>query len=122
MPRRIDTPCSYPGCSRVSRQRYCEAHGRAAASDDARERGTSAQRGYDARHRRWRRYILARDPICQICESNGVTTPASIADHIEPLDPRDPRAGNWSVSNGQGLCRSCHAKKTASEASPAGVQ
>lgn len=40
---------------------------------------------------------------------------ATVADHIEPLDPRNPYAGNWSLNNGQGLCHGCHSKKTYAE-------
>ena len=87
-----------------------------AGRDESKERGTAAQRGYDARHRRWRRAVLARHPICQMCLKQGKTISATVADHIEPLDPRNPRAGNWSVEeNGQGLCHACHNRKTADE-------
>ncbi len=97
MPRRIDTPCCYPGCPSLSRERYCSTHSRVAASDDARVRGTAAERGYDARHRQWRRFILARDPVCQHCSARGVIAPASVADHVVPLDPRNPASGDWSA-------------------------
>jgi 5-methylcytosine-specific restriction protein A len=55
--------------------------------------------------------ILARDPICKICDE----ATATIADHVEALDPGNPSAGNWSLSNGQGLCLPCHNAKTAQE-------
>ena len=41
--------------------------------------------------------------------------PSTVADHIEPLDNRNPYDGNWSLSNGQGLCHACHNKKTAED-------
>jgi 5-methylcytosine-specific restriction protein A len=51
--------------------------------------------------------ILARDPICRICKVEAST----VADHIVPLR----RGGDWGLENGQGLCASCHGKKTAKE-------
>jgi len=74
-----------------------------------RQRGSSAARGYGARHRRWRAMILARDPLCVHCRERGRTTPATEADHIVPLR----RGGGWSLENGQGLCKSCHSRRTA---------
>lgn len=56
-----------------------------------------------------RRVVLARDPICRICDRNAST----IADHIKP------HKGSWelfiALENLQGLCEECHSKKTAAE-------
>lgn len=53
--------------------------------------------------------VLARDPICKICNRYAST----IADHIKP------HRGNWELftdlNNLQGLCKSCHDTKTATE-------
>jgi 5-methylcytosine-specific restriction protein A len=111
VPQRIQTPCSYVGCPNLSGSRYCTQHVRVAAKDDARFRGTAASRGYDARHRRWRTMVLARHPVCTMCRLQS----ASVADHIVPLNPRDPRGGDWSLENGQGLCHACHNRKTATD-------
>ena len=111
MPRRIASPCSYPLCRRVSGERFCAEHARTHAADDALARGTSASRGYYARHRRWRKLVIARSPICRMCAN----APSTVADHIVPLNPRDPYSGDWSLANGQGLCRPCHNRKTATE-------
>lgn len=59
--------------------------------------------------------VLARDPLCVHCEEAGRVTPATVADHITPLDPLDPYAGDWSMENGQGLCHACHNRKTSTE-------
>ena len=79
------------------------------------ERGTAASRGYNARHRRWRKLVLARDPACVMCLEMGHVTPATVADHVNPIDPANPAAGDWSLENGQGLCQTCHNRKTARE-------
>lgn len=116
MPRRIQTPCRYPGCRSVSDHIYCSQHQRTAEHELVRIRGTSAERGYDARHRKWRRAVLVRHPLCQMCLKKGKTITATVADHIIPLNPRDPASGNWSVEeNGQGLCHACHNRKTAND-------
>lgn len=56
-----------------------------------------------------RTLCLARDPVCRMCQRAA----ASVADHIVP------HKGNWllfcDLDNLQGLCRSCHDKKTATE-------
>jgi 5-methylcytosine-specific restriction protein A len=70
-------------------------------------RGTAASRGYDARHRKWRRLILATDPVCRICHIGAST----VADHVTPLED----GGDWSLENGQGLCSRCHNRKTVAE-------
>ena len=78
-------------------------------------RGT---RGYQtAGHRRFRRTILRRDPVCVVCHA----APATVADHwpisrrdleAQGLDPNDP-------SRGRGVCARCHNRSTA-QAQPGG--
>ena len=76
-----------------------------------RERGSAASRGYGARHRHWRKLVLARDPLCVHCKERGRVEPATQADHITPLR----QGGGWELENAAGLCASCHSKKTARE-------
>lgn len=56
-----------------------------------------------------RHLVLARDPVCVICERNA----SAVADHIVP------HKGVWALFcdllNLQGLCDACHSKKTAKE-------
>lgn len=63
-------------------------------------------------HKRWRKAVLARHPICIFCEDRGLVVVATDADHITPI-----REGGrlLDIMNGQGLCRSCHARKSAKE-------
>jgi 5-methylcytosine-specific restriction protein A len=68
-------------------------------------RPSAAKRHYGAHHRQWRKLVLARHPICQDCGR----APSTNADHIVAL--RD--GGTWEMENGQGLCASCHSRKTA---------
>lgn len=56
-----------------------------------------------------RRVVLARDPICKICNRY----PSTIADHIKPH--RGVRSMFCDLDNLQGLCKPCHDTKTARE-------
>lgn len=110
MPRAMK-PCSTPGCPELVE------HGTSRCADCAhqadRRRGTAADRGYTGRgHRRFRRKVLDRDPICVIA---GCMAPATVADHwplsrrelVERgMNPDDPGAG-------RGLCEPHHAAETA---------
>ena len=59
--------------------------------------------------RRLRERVLARDPICQDCYKRGHIQPATDVDHVSG-DPSDN-----SMRNLQGLCHSCHSRKTRRE-------
>jgi 5-methylcytosine-specific restriction protein A len=95
--------CSRPGCTQLMR------HTHRAYTEDRRE--SAAKRGYDRHHLRWRQMVLARSPYCTACEARGRVTVATEADHIRALR----QGGDWSLENGQGLCKPCHSKKTRSE-------
>ena len=103
MPNRPLHPCGTPGCSELVAEGHCATHTRVIE----RYRGTAASRGYDARHRKWRILVLARDPLCRGCEGALSTD----ADHVVPL----AMGGSWDLRNGQGLCKACHGWKTAKE-------
>jgi hypothetical protein len=62
-------------------------------------RASAARRGYNGRHRNWRKLVLARDPICRGCQA----APSVLAEHIVPLND----GGSWRLENGQGCCLSC---------------
>lgn len=117
MPRRAKSACKYPGCPNLvpPGHMYCEEHQRECDQQYDAQRGTSAQRGYDARWRRLRRMVLARHPLCadpfEIHAMRDEVVLATEVDHITPL--RD--GGSNSLSNLQSLCKSCHSRKTALE-------
>ena len=77
------------------------------------ERPSSHARGYDARHRKWAKLVLSRDPICKgYPRGERCLKPSTQADHIVPIalggEPLD-------LLNGQGLCRAHHLRKTMDE-------
>jgi 5-methylcytosine-specific restriction protein A len=103
-------PCAHPGCPALVEPGHarCPKHHQAHQQAYDRSRGTAAERGYDAAHRKWRAAVLARDPICKAC---GVER-STFADHIVPLNQGGAKL---DLANGQGLCSRCHQVKRGQE-------
>lgn len=63
--------------------------------------------------------VLRDNPLCVHCLEQGITTAARIADHIRPVrsgrNEAEQKALMWDKNNIQGLCDSCHNKKSATE-------
>lgn len=112
-------PCKVCGQAAVHGSKYCEQHAdREKAEQQKRQKRWNAQkpawyRWYHTAH--WealRTLVLARDPICKICNRNASTD----VDHVTP------HKGNWflfcgglNMVNLQGLCAACHSRKTTRE-------
>jgi len=110
MPRRPKVPCSYPGCHELveaGQGGRCEKHRRQERQRYDNERGTAAQRGYDARWRQIRAIVLAEEPLCRECSRQGRVMPAKDVHHING-NPRDNRRENLEP-----LCHECHSRHTA---------
>jgi len=61
--------------------------------------------------RYWRRRArlqLIHHPLCAMCLATGVTTPATVADHITP-HRNDPNA--FILGDLQSLCTACHSRR-----------
>jgi 5-methylcytosine-specific restriction protein A len=109
----IGKQCREPNCPGIAYgygKRYCEEH------KEKEIRKTWGMRREEKlsfhgtrRHQKLRLVVLRRDPICKICDSQAST----VADHILPA--REYPELKWKLDNLQGLCRSCHNKKTISE-------
>lgn len=69
-------------------------------------RGSSHERGYNARWRKARATYLSAHPHCCYCARDGRVTAATVVDH------KVPHKGNqalfWDVRNWQPLCIPCH--------------
>jgi 5-methylcytosine-specific restriction protein A len=87
--------CGEPYCARLTDGKYCPEHGTI-------RQPYCGNSPYRRRHERWAQAVLARDRHCP-CGAR-----ATHADHIVPLS----QGGDWSESNGRGLCSSCHARKS----------
>lgn len=118
MPRAMRV-CSRSGCPELTTGGRCATCQTAADQ----QRGTAAQRGYGAAHRRrFRAGVLRRDPLC-VCDDQAhghepqCLIPSTVADH-HPRDRRelvrlglDPDDSQY----GRGLCKGCHDRHTATE-------
>ena len=102
MPFRPMKPCGYRGCQVLVSAGRCQACRRQAEQ----LRGNATDRGYDHRHRTWRAQVLAQCPYCVDPERRHPheLRPSRVADHVVPLR----RGGTWDLTNGRGLCLSCH--------------
>lgn len=112
-PQRAKRPCLVSSCKEYStNQGYCDKHQDKIRKKD-RERGTSHQRGYDARWNKARIEHLDEHPLCVDCGKREYVMPATVVDHIVPHKGNDELF--WDRSNWQSLCKPCHDRKTATE-------
>jgi 5-methylcytosine-specific restriction enzyme A len=102
MPRDAGRPCSHPGCPNLvhdRNRRFCDEHQKEEWRRQDRNRGTSAERGYDATWRKVRDDYLKVYPHCEIC--GGMATEVH---HVIPIS----QGGDNSPSNLQAVCHACH--------------
>jgi 5-methylcytosine-specific restriction protein A len=105
--------CLVPRCPNLVRD--ARSKGRCDDHSRAMERERSARRREVTRgvykRKKWlmtRKAVLARDPICKVCDERLSTE----VDHIVPLSQGgDP----WALDNLQGICSPCHWAKTGRE-------
>ena len=122
MPTLINNPCRTPTCSQpaVAGKPYCAKCGTRHPQNTTPHRtgpiptiSTSGDPFYSSRTwRRIRSVCLTRHPLCAECLRNGITTVATVVDHIVP---RRAGGGDYDVNNLQSLCVSCHNSKTSKE-------
>ena len=72
---------------------------------------TNAQdRGYTWEWQKASKAYLRQYPLCAECKREGKLTPATVVDHIIPH--RGDQGLFWDMGNWQGLCTTCHNRKT----------
>lgn len=109
-PKRANRPCSFSSCGEyATNQGYCDKHQHRIRVKD-RERGTSHQRGYDAKWREARAEHLAEQPLCADHLRRGYYETATVVDHITAH--KGDSELFWNRNNWQSLCKSCHDRKT----------
>lgn len=116
--------CVAAGCDELAIEglAHCPDH-EARRLDALAQRRAKAQTSSEARAGRalykltaWGRAskaYLRRNPLCADCLDLGVVEAATEVDHIVPH--RGDRKVFFDRSNWQGLCKSCHSRKTARE-------
>lgn len=97
MPWAPKRSCGHPGCPALSDGPYCPAHKPRPWQGAGKGRGGRPWR-------RIREQVLAEEPFCRLCGA-----PSEEVDHIRPK----ANGGSDARENLQGLCRSCHRRKTA---------
>lgn len=108
MPYKPLRRCTFPGCRNRVQSGRCEEH--KPKVKDTRE--SSSARGYNYKWRKYREQYLRLHPLCVMCLEEGFYTPATVIDHIKPVENGQADPLFWIESNHQALCRNCHSYKT----------
>ena len=110
MPYKPKTPCSHPGCPKLSHGRFCEEHEkREAKRYEKYQRDPASKKRYGRAWKRIRdRYIVAH-PLCEQCKKADRLTAAEEVHHILPLS----KGGTHAAENLMSLCTSCLSEITA---------
>lgn len=115
MPSRPLGPCTYPGCPGRATAGHgrCETHARQDRQRFDQQRGTAAERGYDAEWRRIRLAVLHNQPWCMAClAETGIHTLATDVDH----EPRYPTLGpDHSLYELTSYCHRHHSARTSKQ-------
>jgi 5-methylcytosine-specific restriction protein A len=112
MPRKPLRPCNSPSCPELTHDTYCDDHKKDKYSYD-RQRGSSSERGYNAKWRKARLRYLKKNPLCVECLQGDRIEPATVVDHIQAH--KGDKELFWDEDNWQSLCESHHNSKTRRE-------
>ena len=108
-------PCTHPGCPALTHDRLCSRHTSLSRRQFDKQRGNSADRGYDRRWRISRKNYLVDHPWCECpLHAGKADSPlATVVDHRIPH--RGDKSLFWDKSNWQAMGKECHDRKTATE-------
>lgn len=110
MPYKPKTPCGYPGCPKLSCERYCEEHKKTeSARYEKYHRNPVVRKRYGSGWRRIRDKYISEYPLCEECRKHSKLTPAEEVHHIIPL----AKGGTHAEDNLMSLCTPCHSAITA---------
>ncbi|WP_338804506.1 HNH endonuclease [Xenorhabdus griffiniae] len=103
--------CTYPGCRQRVKSGRCAEHQREINRQQDKQRGSRRERGYTPAWDKYRLQFLKAHPLCVHCLKQDSYTPATIVDHIIPINGGSDVLF-WPASNHQALCHACHNRKT----------
>jgi 5-methylcytosine-specific restriction enzyme A len=106
-------PCSYPNCSELTDERYCDKHKKTVNIEYSRNNRPFKYLYNTSRWKKSRRLFLQEHPLCEECKTSGVVKAATVVDHVEAHKGNEELF--WNQSNWQALCKECHDRKTAKE-------
>ena len=110
MPYKPKTPWRYPGCPKLSAERFCPQHTQVEDQRYRRyQRDPEINRRYGTVWRKIRTRYLDAHTLCEDCLKAGHTTPALEVHHVVPLS----HGGSHDVSNLRALCKPCHSRQSA---------
>lgn len=119
MPRKPKKPCKAPGCRNLTEKTYCEEHDKIRLKSykdyNRYKRDKDSEAFYNSSP--WRKLskeYRINHPLCELCLSIGIYTPAQMVDHIVPIRQGGARLDE---SNLQSLCYRCHEAKSKKEGS-----
>ena len=107
MPRKPKHPCHYPGCPKLTDNRFCEEHTKLHNRNyEKYDRDPAVHRRYGRAWKRIRDSYVKTHPFCEQCYAKGIIVPVEEVHHKLPL----AEGGTHSRDNLISLCKSCHAK------------
>ena len=109
MPRKPKRPCSYPGCGKLTDDRYCDEHEQITEHQyNQYLRDPDTNKRYGRAWKKLRARFLSLHPLCEHCKNEGRLTAAEEVHHVLPL----ANGGTHDEDNLMALCKSCHSKIT----------
>lgn len=111
MPPKAPHPCAYPGCPRLTTERYCPDHKTIASREYNQSHRPTDRKLYGRRWVAIRNLYIQKHPLCERCLEAGRYVPATEVHHKQPLD----KGGSNDESNLQALCKPCHSAITITE-------
>lgn len=110
MPYKPKTPCSYPGCPKLTTTRFCKEHQKLYDRNyEKYDRDRNAKRKYGRAWKRIRDRFIHAHPLCEECLKDGRYTKATEVHHRLPLS----QGGTHAEENLEALCHECHSRITA---------
>lgn len=108
-PTKTKKACRHVGCGEASYDSYCSKHSNENFKYFGERKHAPSKIYTTERWARLRKMILAQQPICIV---SGCNSPASHVDHIIGINEGGP---SFDINNLQGMCHSCHSRKTLRE-------